>query len=73
MKTYLDWEAEEMFDNYIRESWGNTTKVCGMQYDTADLFRSTDPIRYRGVFLGWLDSMSAQEGTDQYNNTTWSF
>jgi hypothetical protein len=73
MKTYLDWEAEQMFDDYIRESWGDTTKVCGIQYDTADLFRSTDPIRYRGVFLGWLNSKNAKKETDQYNNTTWSF
>jgi hypothetical protein len=73
MKTYLEWEAENIFDDYIREVWGDTTKVCGMEYDTADLFSGTDPIRYRGDFLNWLDSMDAQEGTDQYNNTTWSF
>lgn len=73
MTTYVEWEAEQLFFDYIREVWGDVTKVCGLGYDTADLFQSIDPIRYRGEFLDWLDSMNAQEGTDQYNNTTWSF
>jgi hypothetical protein len=73
MKTYLEWEAEQMFIEYIRDSWGDTTKVCGMEYDTADLFSGTDPIRYRGDFLNWLDSMGAQEGSDGYNNITYTF
>ena len=73
MKTYVEWEAEQLFFDYFREVWGDVTTVCGLGYDTADLFQSIDPIRYRVEFLDWLDSMNAQEGTDQYNNTTWSF
>jgi len=73
MKTYLEWETEQMFDDYIRDSWGNTTKVCGMEYDTADLFRNIDPVAYRGSFLDWLDSMDAKEGYDELGDTTWRF
>jgi len=73
MKTYLEWEAEDVFIEYIHETWGETTTLCGIEYDTAYLLRDTDPIRYRGDFLNWLDSMGAEEGSDQYNNITYTF
>jgi hypothetical protein len=73
MKTYLEWEAEDMFIEYIHETWGDTTTLCGVEYDTAYLLKDTDPIRFRGDFLGWLNSKNAKKETDQYNNTTWSF
>lgn len=73
MKTYLEWEAEELFDESLRQKWGETTTVCGIEYDTSRLFRDTDPTRYRCDFLDWLDSMGAQEGSDQYNNITYTF
>jgi hypothetical protein len=73
MKTYLEWEAEEVFIQYVHETWGETTTLCGIEYDTAYLLRDNDPIGYHGVFLDWLNSKNAKTGTNQNNIRTWSF
>ena len=73
MKTYLEWEAEEMFMEYIHETWGETTTLCGIEYDTAYLLKDADSDRYDENFLKWLDSKNAKTGTNQNNITTYTF
>jgi hypothetical protein len=73
MKTYFEWEAEEMFIDYICEVWGETTKVCGKEYNTAYLFKDTDSDTYYENFSKWLESMGAKEGTNKDGIKTYTF
>jgi hypothetical protein len=73
MKTYLEWEVEDMFIQYIHETWGDTTTLCGVEYDTAYLLRDLDPVRYENEFSNWLDSKNAKTGTNQNNIRTYTF
>lgn len=73
MKTYMEWEVEEMFIDYIYEKWGATTTLCGIEYDTAYLLKDADSDTYYENFSKWLESMGAKEGTNKDGIKTYTF
>ena len=48
-------ELEADHWNMLNEVYG-TINICGLDYDAADVIRSTDPVAFRHSFSDYLDS-----------------
>ena len=53
--TYSEYELYGMFDDMLDEVYG-MVEVCGISYDSSNLWKNHDPIAYRCSFLDWLDA-----------------
>jgi hypothetical protein len=55
-------DLEEMFEEYVRQIYPETTKVGWMEFDTVTLMKENDPVSWRCALADY-ESEEASEGT----------
>lgn len=63
-------ELQELYHEGLRDIYG-TVKICGAEFDAADVYREMDHHGYRGGFLDWMDAEGINEGKDNEGNFTY--
>lgn len=53
-------DLDERFQDFLRESCGETVRIAGYEYDTAHALKQVDPITYHCNYVDWLDSELGQ-------------
>lgn len=55
-KTITEDDAIELYENMLRECYGETVNIAGLDYDICDALKSLDPTAYRCGMVDYLDS-----------------
>lgn len=59
MKVIKEYEAKEMFDEFLNESYGKVN-IAGYEYNTAYALKEVDPTAYEEDFRNFADSLLEQ-------------
>ena len=64
-------ETVAAYDDMLRECYGETVNIAGLEYDTADALDKLDPIAYKCGWIDWCDSegIDTDELEDDYTFT----
>lgn len=66
--------VEEMFDDSIRESYGETAKVGWLDLDVVNVIKTMDPVSYRVGFADYCSSLEEDDAVISFDggNTYYS-